>query len=337
VKAARRAGAALLVCVAAATLAAPWIAPNPSNMQFADRALAPPSRVRIRDAHGFRRPFVYRQVLVDRLARTYQDDPTHPEPLVWFTGGRLVSVGAAAQPLLLFGADGLGRDVYARLIHGARLSLGVTALGVLGAIVIGVLVGGLAGAVGGRVDLGLMLVADFLIVLPGAYLVLVLRGLLPLVLEWQQVFGWMALLLAIAAWPHVARGVRAVVAAERTREYVEAARASGAGPWRLLRHFLPATRGFLVVEIVLLAPALLIAEATLSLLGLGFAEPESSWGTMLYDAQNVRLMAEAPWLLAPAAALFVVVLGLNLIGASIGAEAGVVPPSRNPELLPTGR
>ena len=166
-----------------------------------------------------------------------------------------------------------------------------------------------------------MLVADFIVVLPGAYLVLVLRGLLPIVLEPDTVFVLMTGLFAVSAWPHVARGVRAIVAAERTRDYAEAARASGAGPLRVAWHLLPAARGFLAVQIVLLVPALLVAEATVSYFGLGFVEPTASWGTMLQDAGNVALMADTPWLLAPAVAIFVVVLSLNLLSGARAEHA----------------
>ena len=216
--------------------------------------------------------------------------------------------------MLLFGADALGRDVFSRLVHGARLSLGVTMVGVAGALLIGFVVGGFAGSLGGRTDTWLMLIADFILVLPGAYLVLVLRGVLPLVLTTGQVFWMMAALFALAAWPHVARGVRAIVATERQRDYAEAIRAAGAGSFRLVAQLLPAARGFALVEVILLVPALLVAEATVSFLGLGFLEPSASWGMMLQEAANVRVMAEAPWMLLPAAALFVVVLGTQLLG-----------------------
>jgi peptide/nickel transport system permease protein len=161
-----------------------------------------------------------------------------------------------------------------------------------------------------------MLVADFILVLPGAYVILVLRGLLPLVLGAPEVFALMTALFAASAWPHVARGVRAIVATERTREYAEAARASGAGTFGLLRHLVPAARGFVLVEIVLLVPALLVAEATVSYFGIGFPEPTASWGTMLQEAGNVTMMAEAPWLLASALAIFVVVFALHIAGGT---------------------
>src|SRR5262249_49373268 len=161
---------------------------------------------------------------------------------------------------LLLGADALGRDIFSRLLYGARLSLGVTFAGALAALAIGALLGALAATVGGLVDLSLMATADFILVLPAIYLVLVLRAVLPAVLSTTQVFWTMGLLFAIAGWPHVARGVRAIVATEGARDYAEAARAAGAGPLRITRQLLPAAAGFLLVELVLLVPALLVAE-----------------------------------------------------------------------------
>lgn len=314
----RRAGLAGLGLLSLLMLAAPLITPNPPAFQFPDRAYAPPMRLHVRDASGFRAPFVYRQRLENRLARRFADDRAEPVAIEWFRRGRVISIDAAHGPLLLLGADALGRDVFSRLLYGAWLSIGVVLAGAAGALLIGAVAGSLAGSAGGRVERVLMLIADFLIVLPGAYLVLVLRGVLPEVLSTAEIFALMASLFAIAGWPHVARGVRAIVAAERVRDYAEAARAAGAGPIRLARHLLPAARGFLVVEAALLVPALLVAEVTISFLGLGFPEPSASWGTMLQDVANVRIMTEAPWMAAPAAALFVVVFGLQL---AIGPEA----------------
>jgi peptide/nickel transport system permease protein len=313
-------GVTLLVIVGVLAALAPFVAPNPPDVQFTDRAYAPPTRLHIRDEAGFRAPFIFRQVLHDRLMRDYREDPGTRVALSWCSDGRLLSVDDAGGPLLLLGADSLGRDNFARLLYGARLSLGVALLGVAGALLFGAFVGGLAGSLGGRSDTILMWLADFVIVLPGAYLVLVLRGLLPLRLSTDAVFWLMAGLFAVSAWPHVARGVRAIVAAERVRDYAEAARASGAGPIRQLLHVLPAAHGFLAVEMMLLLPALLVAEATISVIGLGFPGPTASWGAMLQEATNVSVVADAPWMLAPAAALFVVALGVHL---AAGTEAPI--------------
>jgi len=307
----RRLGAGLLIATALVALAAPFLAPHEPSDEFMDRAYAPPTRVHVFDA-GLHAPFVHPLVLDNRVARRYHEDTSVRIPLRWFSDGHLVTTSDPQQPLLLFGADSLGRDVFSRAVIGTRLSIGVTIAGVLGALLLGAGIGGLAGVSGRRTDDALMLVADFLLALPGAYLVLVLRGLMRPVLETPETFALIALLFAVSAWPHVARGVRSIVRSERTRDYAEAARAAGAGPWRLVRHLLPAARGFLAVEIVLLIPALLVAEATISYLGLGFTDPNASWGTMLRDASNGRVLTDAPWMLAPAIAVFLVVLGAQL-------------------------
>jgi peptide/nickel transport system permease protein len=124
----------------------------------------------------------------------------------------------------------------------------------------------------------------------------------------------MTIIFAFIGWALVARGVRAIIAAERGREYAQAARAVGAGHVRmLLVHLLPATTGFLAVQATLLLPGFILAEATLSYVGLGFPDRMPSWGTMLYDAANVAVLADIPWALAPAVAIFIVVLAVNLV------------------------
>jgi peptide/nickel transport system permease protein len=170
-----------------------------------------------------------------------------------------------------------------------------------------------------------MRITDFVLVLPAIYLVLTLRAAMPLVLTESQVFWTMTGVFAMAGWPYPARGVRAVVAAERRKEYAEAARAIGAGPWRiLLRHLLPAARGFLAVQLTLLVPGFILAEATLSFVGFGFAEPVPSWGLMLQDAARISVLSEAPWLLAPAGAIVFSVLALHLVGNPDNRDPGVL-------------
>ena len=321
----QRVGIALLAGVVLLTLAAPMLELNPPDAQFADRAYAPPTRLHVRDATGFHWPFIYRRQLDDRLMRSYRDDLSRRVTLDWWTGGHLWSVDGADGPLLLLGADSLGRDVFARLVQGARISLGVVLIGATGALLLGAVIGGLAGSVGGRLDTILMWLTDLVLVLPGAYLVLALRGVLPLKLSTPTVFWLMGTLFAVSAWPTVARGVRAIVATERSRDYAEAARAMGAGRMRQMRHLLPAAGGFLIVQAVLLLPALLVAEATISVLGLGFPGPTASWGNMLQEATNVSALARSPWLLAPALAMFLVALGVHL---AAGHRAGPLASSR---------
>ena len=319
----RRIGLSIVIGVCVSALAAPWLAPHRASDQFDDRSYAPPSRVHIFADGGLHAPFIHPLVLENRVQRTYREDTSVRLPLQWFSGGRLLASPDPQQPLMLFGADSIGRDVFSRVLHGARLSLGAALVGMAGALLIGIIVGGLAGTVGGWTDRGLMLVADFLLALPGAYLILVLRTALRPVLETSEIFLLIAGLFAFVAWPHAARGVRAIVATERTRDYAEAARASGAGSWRLARQLVPAARGFLATEMLLLVPALLVAEATVSFLGLGFTDAAGSWGTLLQDAANSSTLASAPWLLAPAAGIFLFVLGTYLVGAGRAARTSL--------------
>jgi peptide/nickel transport system permease protein len=311
----RRAGVILLVLVAALTFAAPFVSPNPPDLAFRDLSFAPPSRIHVIDPAGnVVAPYTYPQRLVSRLERRYEEDRSRPQPIRWFHDGRLATVTYAGAPLMLLGADSAGRDIFARLLHGARTSLSLALAGTIGALAIGTVMGGIAGYAGGLPDEILSRLADFVLVLPAIYVVLALRAVMPLVLPDSAVYLLMATIFALVGWPFVARGVRAIIVSERRSEYAQAAAALGASHARLLaRHLLPATTGFLAVQSTLLLPAFILAEATMSYVGLGFSDRTASWGTMLLDASNVALLADVPWALAPAAAIFIVVLGVNLV------------------------
>ena len=310
----RRAGVVLLALVALGACGAPWVAPHAPGQPWREHVFAPPMPVRIVHEGRVRRPFVYPLRLVDRLTREYAEERGQPVALAFFTRGRIVTTADESVPWFPLGTDSLGRDVCSRILHGARLSLGVALLAVAGALAIGALVGSLAGLLLGWVDLLAMRLAELIVVLPVLYVVLALRAALPLVLPAPALFALLAAVLAFAGWPQVARGVRAVAAVEATRDYVLAARAAGASHWRVLtRHLVPASAPFLATQALLLTPAFVLAEATMSFVGLGFSPPLASWGSMLQEAASLRAIADTPWVLAPAGALVLVSLGLNLV------------------------
>ncbi len=316
----RALAAVLLGLLVAAAVAAPAVAPHDPTRAFAGASDAPPTPIRIVDADGrLRSPYFRPLRLVNRLERRYEEDATGAVPLAFFSRGHLVTdPGAADAPFLLLGADASGRDLFARLVFGARASLGIAGAAVLGAVAIGVLVGGLAGARGGWIGAALMRLADVVAVLPAIYVVVTLRAAMPLVLPTSLVIAVLAALLAVVGAPWIARGVRAIVLAERGRPYVEAARATGATEWRVLwRHLLPATGGFVGRQATLLLPSFVLAEATLSFVGLGLPDTVPSWGTALQEAADVSAIAAFPWILAPAVAIFGVTLLVNLL---IGEE-----------------
>ena len=298
--------ATFVLALAALALLAPLLAPYDSGRAFRDYLHAPPMRPHL---SGLSAPVVHPLVLADRLEQRFETDTTRTVSLPWF--GR-----SDDAPVFLLGADSFGRDVLSRLLHGARTSIGLALFATLGAVTIGALAGAWAGYRGGWIDESVMRVADVVLVLPVIYVVLVLRAVLPLVLPPGTVFLLVAWIFVAVGWPFVAKGVRAIVAAERDREYVQAARSLGAGaPRILIHHLIPACAGYLVVQATLLLPAFILAEATLSFVGLGFPDPVASWGTMLAETANIGSLARFPWTLAPAAAIFLVVLGTNLLTA----------------------
>ena len=307
----KAAGRALLIGIVFTAVFAPWLAPNPPGRQFNSYFYAPPTRVHLFGAGAG--PYFYPLRIVSRLERRFEEVREHPVRIAWLNG-RLVTSADEDAPLLLLGADSYGRDIFARLLYGSRASLGLAALATLAAMLLGAAIGGVAGYAGGAVDELLSRLSDFVLVLPAIYVVLALRAVMPLVLPPRDVFVLLAGIFALVGWPVVARGVRGIIASEREREYVTAGRAAGAGPVRLLAvHLLPAARGYLATQATLLVPAFILAEATLSYVGLGFPDSVPTWGTMLHDASNVALLGEAPWMLAPAAAIFLVVLAVNLV------------------------
>jgi peptide/nickel transport system permease protein len=323
-------GAALLGIAASAALLAPWIAPHPINQQFSGLLNAPPTRIHLVDASGrWHAPFVYRWSRVNQLEQRYEEDRSAPVPLVWLANGRLVgSADEGRAPLLVLGADSFGRDVFARLLHGARVSLSLALVAALGATILGGLIGAVAGYVGGSLDEALMRGSEFVLVLPAMYVALALRSIMPLVLAAGTVFLLLAAIFAVVGAPFISRGVRGIVRSERRLDYAAAAASLGASHLRVIgRHLLPAARGFILVELTLLMPAFIVSEATLSYVGLGFPDTVATWGTMLHDASNIRALADFPWLLSPAAAIFLVVLGLNLVLQGRSETFTSVPPA----------
>jgi len=208
------------------------------------------------DGGRLRAPFIHPWKIANRLEQRYEEDTTAIVPLKWFRDGRLVQSSDPRAPLLFFGGDSYGRDVFSRLLFGARVSIALSMLAALGSVLVGGLAGAVAGYADGAIDDVLMRATDLVLVLPAMYVALALRAALPPVLAPSTVYLFLAGIFAVVGAPFVARGVRGIVRTERRQEYATAALSLGAGHGRLLtRHLLPAARGFVAVQITTLVPA----------------------------------------------------------------------------------
>jgi peptide/nickel transport system permease protein len=311
----------------------------------------------------------------------------------------LFGVESPAQ-IFLLGTDQAGRDIFSRLLYGARISLSVGLVGVLITTLFGLLVGSVAGFYGGAVDNLLMRVAELLISVPALYLILTLRNTIPDRMQEsydkigrivEETFAWQAdplvyaavliptaslltwwyfrsrgrvrlavglagfalllfgrqiahlglhtiqtvlpgsthltsdwtyliiiAILSTVGWAGMSRVIRGMVLSLREQEYVQAARAAGASDIRIIvRHILPNTLGYVVVRATLLIPAFILGEVALSYLGVGVQEPTASWGNMLSAAQNVRVLQQFTWSLAPGFLIFTTVLAYNFLGDAL--------------------
>ena len=273
---------ALLAVLHLAIVLAAWIAPYDYAQQHRDFPFAPPSRLHFRDAAGrfHLRPFIY-GIAQDSPGGEYREDPGRVYPVDFFKGGRLFGV---AQPgvLYLWGSDGLGRDVFSRVLYGGRISLLTGLVAALLSLALGLFCGTLAGFHGGWVDSLLMRGGELFLALPWLYLLLGVRAFLPLHISTTQAFFLLVAIIGTVGWVRPARIVRGVVLSARERGFVLAARGFGASAGYLMRrHILPLTWSVVLTQATVLIPRYVVAEVTLSFLGLGVSEPVPSWGNML--------------------------------------------------------
>jgi peptide/nickel transport system permease protein len=316
-----RAIAFVLLYLHLIVLAAGFAAPYDPVEQARTLPFAPPTRLHFVDANGefHLRPFVYAQVPDPQTFDGYVEDTTQRFPVQMMVAGdaymllpgiesrrHLFGVESPAR-ISLLGTDGFGRDVLSRLLHGGRLSIGAGLLATLCALLVGVAFGTLAGFFGGRIDAALMRAADLFMAIPWLYLLFAVRAALPLHLDTRATFLLLVAVLGVVGWARPARLIRGIVLSARERTYVTAARGLGArSPYLLRRHVLPQAFGVVLTQAGLLVPQYILAEVTLSFLGLGVGEPTPSWGTMLGNLQQYSVLTSYWWMFTPAVALVAV-------------------------------
>ncbi|MBM3523441.1 MAG: ABC transporter permease, partial [Alphaproteobacteria bacterium] len=227
----------------------------------------------------------------------------------------LVALDGGRDAFFPLGADRLGRCVWSRMMEGAQISLSVGLVGVLLSLTLGVLLGGISGYFGGRVDFVVQRAIEFVLSLPSIPIWLALSAALPH--DWPAVLNYfmITLILSLTGWAQLARVVRGRFLSLRTEDFVVAARLDGVSEGRIIfRHMLPSFASHIIASVTLAIPAMILAETSLSFLGLGLQPPTISWGVLLREAQNIRSIATAPWLFAPGAAVVLAVIALNFLG-----------------------
>jgi len=305
---------ALLAALHAVVLLAGWVAPYPYAEQHRDFPYAPPARVHFIDGSGrfHLRPFVY-GLAAGEAPGEYREDRSRIFPIRLLpasSGGRRLFGVESPGMLFLLGSDGYGRDVFSRLLYGGQISLFTGLAAAFLSLLLGLAFGMAAGFFGGWTDRLTMRGAELFMALPWLYLLLAVRALLPLHIGTAETFFLLVAIIGTVGWVRPARLVRGVVLSARERGFVLAARGFGASDFYLIRrHILPLTWGVVLTQATVLIPQYILAEVTLSFLGLGIGEPVPSWGNMLADARQYHTIVTHAWMLAPGFATIPVLLG----------------------------
>ncbi len=296
------------------------------------RSYIPPQAIHWFDEGRFQ-PFVYglkglRDPKTFKIA--YAPDPSRKLPVTFFAHGspynlfwviptdrHLLGIegGQPVDGIFLLGTDQLGRDLYSRLIVATRISLFIGLAGVSLSLLLGVLLGGISGLYGGWIDTLIQRVIEIVRSIPTIPLWMGLAAALPNTWSVTQVYFAITVIISLVGWTELARVVRGRFLALREEDFVIAAELAGAGQLRIIfRHMLPSFASHVIAAVSLALPAMIVSETSLSYLGLGLRPPAISWGILLQDTQNVQVLAGAPWLLAAAIPVILVILAFNFLG-----------------------
>lgn len=312
---------------------ADFLSPYRYDNEDRNYSYCPPMKIHFIDENGhLSRPYVNGMVLgFDEFhKRVYSEDKTQKYFIQFFLKGDGYKFlgfipwdrhffGVEKQGRLhLWGADSRGRDLFSRLLWGSRISLSIGIVGVAISFFFGLLIGGISGYYGGRVDNIVMRICEMFMMIPGFYLMLALRAAFPPNLNSLQIYLLIIIIFSFIGWASLARVIRGMSMSLREREYVLAAKLLGLSDLRIIvRHILPHTISYSIIAIMLSIPGYIMGESALSLLGLGIQDPYASWGNLLSEAMGIMQIKFAPWILLPGLFIFITVICFNVIGDAL--------------------
>ena len=311
-----------------------FFAPYDPVEQDREHPFLPPTSVHVVDASGHLhlRPFFYAARLREGSFDQFEENAEKAVPLRFFATGaryhllgflpcRVHFFGAEGARLHLLGSDELGRDQFSRILNGGQVSLLSGLLGAGITIFLGAIVGTVAGFYGGWRDALLTRLAELFLALPWLYLLFALRAFLPLAVSPLKAFLLVIVVLAAVGWARPARLVRAVVLSAKERDFVRAARGFGASNGYLLcRHIVPETFSVLLTQAAILIPQFVLAEMTLSFLGLGIPEPAPSWGNLLTSLQQYSVLVSYWWMYLPALVIVPFFVGYQGLASALNLD-----------------
>jgi peptide/nickel transport system permease protein len=316
---------ALLYLVA---IFAEFVAPHDPNKRDVAFIHVPPQRIHLLGGETLW-PYVngLKQEQDERTWRRYYvPDPSVQHYVYFFVRGdpyRLWGLfptdihlfGTKEGPLYLMGTDESGRDMFSRIVHGLRVSLSVGLAGVAFTFILGAVLGAVSGYYGGAVDFIIQRVIEFILCIPAIPLWMALSAAVPRNWSPTQVYLAISIILSLIGWCSLARVVRGKMLELREQEFITASRLAGASDaWLIFDHMLPGFISYLIVALTLSIPGMILAETSLSFLGLGLRPPSISLGVLLQQAQNIQTISLYPWLMLPGVVIFIVVLAFNFMG-----------------------
>lgn len=228
---------------------------------------------------------------------------------------RLIGPAKARDRFYLMGSDRLGRDMLSRMIHGTRVSMSIGLVGVTMSLILGIVLGGISGYFGGLVDMLIQRLIELLQSIPTIPLWMGLAAAIPLNWPPLTVYFIITVILSLIGWTSLAREVRGKFMTLKNEDFITAARLDGVSEIRIiLGQMVPSFTSHIIASVTLAIPIMILSETALSFLGIGLRSPVVSWGVLLQEAQNVRTIAQAPWLFWPGVAVVTAVLALNFLG-----------------------